>query len=423
MKDTISVSLVSVLLVILMGAANSACTHTSASAPGVATPSSFQVNALNRGEYEIMGRTSATGCAEYVGLWPFPIFWYKSDNVSGAIGGFGVWDRAKSVAVYRALKSVPEADALIAPRYEEETYQYFVWYKRTCATVTGKAIRIKTDGDLHGVPSDDVVVVRAEAAPTAPPVIGPRESQPREPAPLQATISPSAVVEMVTVPAGFFLQGCSRDDKWCRKAYTPEDVHVDSFKIDKHEVTVGAYEQCVDANGCEVPKATYSYCNRGKKGRSEHPINCVAWSQADSYCRWAGKRLPSFVEWEKAARGEDGNAFPWGEAKPTCSLAAIGVGSRPGCGANSTAATCSKPTGSSPYGLCDMAGNVMEWVADDSGSRKLARSLAEKPSTETHQLRGGGWRDSKSEDFHTTSAFFTPPDKASVGFGFRCAAD
>jgi formylglycine-generating enzyme len=423
MNAIISGSLTTMLIVFLLGAVNVGCTHTSASAPGVATPSSFQVNALNRDEYEILGRTSAKGCAEYIGLWPFPIFWYESDNVSGAIDGFGVWDRAKSVAVYRALKSIPEADALIAPRYEEETYQYFVWYKRSCAIVTGKAIRIKTDGDLHGEPSSDVVVVGAEADSGTPPVVRPRESQPREPGPVTTTFSGTADVEMVTIPAGFFLKGCISDDKWCRKAYTPEDVHVDSFKIDKHEVTVGAYEQCVNADVCEEPSATYGYCNRGKKGRTEHPVNCVTWSQADSYCRWSGKRLPTFLEWEKAARGEDGNAFPWGEAKPTCSLAVVGFGGRPGCGSNSTAAICSKPTGDSPYGLCDMAGNVKEWVSNDLVSRELAKSLDDIGSADTHQLRGGGWRNTKLGDFHTTSAFFTSPAKASVGFGFRCAAD
>ena len=435
MNDIPSGSAAALLITLLAGTASTACTHTSASAPGLATPKSFEVNALARDEYEILGRTSGKGCAEYVGLWPLPIFWFESENVSGAIGGFGVWDRAKSVATYRALKSVPAADALIAPRYEEETYQVFVWYKRSCATVTGKAIRIKTDVDLHAAFSEDVVVV-ATGADSDPPAVSnppdpPRrkiaysapESPPQESDPVLAIFSPAANVEMVEVPAGIFLKGCGSGDTWCKRAYTPEDVYVDTFKIDRHEVTVGAYERCVDAGACEEPSGTYSYCNWGRNGREEHPVNCVSWNQAEAYCRWAGKRLPTSVEWEKAARGEEGNPFPWGAAKPTCSLAVVGIGNRPGCGTNSTAATCSRRKGGSPYGLCDMAGNVMEWVADDPGSRELARSLDDTRSTDTHLLRGGGWRDTDPEDFHTTSAFFTTPETAAVGFGFRCAAD
>lgn len=201
--------------------------------------------------------------------------------------------------------------------------------------------------------------------------------------------------EMVSIPAGTFLYGVNKIV-----------IDLPEFTIDKTEVTVEAYGKCVNAGRCTTP-GVRKFCNWGDRGkRMKHPVNCVNWKQAESYCMWAEKRLPTEEEWEKAARGIDGRTYPWGEERPSCKLTIMKHDGN-GCGKNSTWPVCSKMDGVSPYGLCDMAGNVYEMTASWEGSQRTER--------------GGSWYSSSVHYFPVTLRQNAPPTASSFMGGFRCA--
>ena len=229
---------------------------------------------------------------------------------------------------------------------------------------------------------------------------------------------------MVLVPGGSFPRGSTKgsDDERPRRS-----IHVDAFQIDRQEVTVARYRKCVQAGGCTAP-GTAGACNWGQSGRDDHPVNCVDWDQARKYCAWAGGRLPSEAEWDKAARGTDGREYPWGSAKPTCERAVMDDGGF-GCGQNRTWPVGSKPLGDSPYGAHDMAGNVWEWVRDwyrkDYYGSSPARNPQGPSSGETRVVRGGSWsgsgsRGGNAEDMRAANRFSISPARRNAGVGFRC---
>ena len=216
-----------------------------------------------------------------------------------------------------------------------------------------------------------------------------------------------ATEEMIEIPVGEFWMGCNEkiDDACFDDEKPGQLVPVDTFHIDRHEVTVAAYRQCVQAGQCSRDSFTTSLsCNWGKEGRDHHPINCVNWEQAQTYCTWAGKRLPTDAEWEKAARGADGRIYPWGNEW----AANKANTDRSEDGFPETSPVEAFPAGASPYGVLDMSGNVFEWTADWYETTDLHRSL-----------RGGSWQYS-TRDVRASNRYGDAPGSHRGDIGFRC---
>jgi Sulfatase-modifying factor enzyme 1 len=225
----------------------------------------------------------------------------------------------------------------------------------------------------------------------------------------------------VLIPAGTFWMGCNEAvDTDCYSDESPyHEVFLDAYYIDRTEVTVGAYGECVTAGDCIAPR-TGSYCNWGQADKGSHPVNCVIWFQAEAYCTWAGKRLPTEAEWERAARGTDGRKYPWGNEKATCELAVMG-----GCEGDTQPVCSVSPAGDSPYGLCDMTGNVFEWTRDRYNTLYYSRSLGSNPNGPTSGLdrvfRGGSF--GNDDGLRVSSRNHDDPsgDGDFDGLGFRCS--
>lgn len=222
---------------------------------------------------------------------------------------------------------------------------------------------------------------------------------------------PAFDLTFVYVPAGEFIMG-SGDGKFDEAP--PHQVYLDAFWIARTEVTNALYKECVDDGGC-----TAAYDERWlQPERANHPVTYVSFQQADEFARWSGGRLPTEAEWEKAARGSDARVFPWGDAPPDATLANVNryvdeaqpVGSYPEYG--------------SPYGVLDMAGNAVEWVADwynkgtyadlalqrcqgrDNGD--VCQNPLGPKGGAFHLLRGGSWI-SPAEFVRSTARMREPP--------------
>jgi formylglycine-generating enzyme required for sulfatase activity len=164
---------------------------------------------------------------------------------------------------------------------------------------------------------------------------------------------------MARVPGGVIRIGATD----LSDASPVHEVQINAFSIDRTEVTVSAYSQCVDAGICTPPRgllgADSYFCTWGNRRTiPTHPVNCVDWNQASQFCQWAGKRLPIEEEWEYAARGGDFRKYPWGNGDPQRGSLCWDRG-----GSTYTCPVGSIISDMSPFGLYDMAGNVEEWTA------------------------------------------------------------
>ena len=216
--------------------------------------------------------------------------------------------------------------------------------------------------------------------------------------------------EMICVPAGAFIMGNER----LFNAGPAHQVYLDSFYIDQCEVTVAQYRAFVRAAGRNMPpKPSWGW-------KDDHPIIKVNWSEAGAYCAWAGKRLPTEAEWEKAARGTDGQAYPWAGDFPEDRANLMGAQD----GYATTAPVGRFPKGRSAYGVVDMAGNVWEWCADWYEAEYYAHSPAHNPKGpargQTHVFRGGAWNNTLYV-LQTANRGHAPPDFRDNSIGFRCA--
>ncbi|MBI4233122.1 MAG: SUMF1/EgtB/PvdO family nonheme iron enzyme [Chloroflexi bacterium] len=209
--------------------------------------------------------------------------------------------------------------------------------------------------------------------------------------------------EMVLVPAGEFVMGSNdevRDEKPAHRLY------LDAFFIDQYEVTNAQWNAYARATG----KST-------KSEPDDHPVVNATWGDARDYCQWAGKRLPTEAEWEKAARGTDRRTYPWGEGVDE---------SKAHYGSGGTKPVGSYPAGVSPYGAYDMAGNVWEWVADWYDGKYYAQSPSRNPAGPSNgsarSIRGGSWADDTSY-LSASGRDYGNPTSTFVSLGFRCAQD
>ena len=184
------------------------------------------------------------------------------------------------------------------------------------------------------------------------------------------------------------------------------------LQLSQSEVTVGQYQACVKAGACSkdtfrggTKAGQLQHCNGGRPGRRQHPMNCVSWHGADAFCRWAGGRLPTGDEWYAEASNGGTRAYPWGDAEATCALAVMDGGER--CGKDRTRPVCSRPSGNSVSGMCDMSGNVWEWTSDSEGTARV--------------LRGGSVDSSHQGNLCTTGRAGKYPGDIDPVNGFRCA--
>ena len=227
-----------------------------------------------------------------------------------------------------------------------------------------------------------------------------------------------SVTDMVLIPAGEFIQGTNNGGFNEKPERT---VWLDEYWIDPYEVTTVEYLKFVEETGHRKPGPPSRYAKRLAQLRGDHqPITYVSWHDADAYCRWKGKRLPTEAQWEKAMRGIDGRLLPWGNS-PRPFRANLG-GSEDGF--ESTAVVGSFPQDRSPYGVYDGLGNLMEWVEDwyreqpNGPANSLQTNFADRGGYKT--LRGAGYT-SFGNDLRLTARSFMVPDFRDETIGFRCA--
>jgi formylglycine-generating enzyme required for sulfatase activity len=242
--------------------------------------------------------------------------------------------------------------------------------------------------------------------------------------------------DMVPVPAGPFMMGFVIDNDKSLGDTDEEPVHevfLDTFWIDKFEVTSEAFSEFLNAHPEESPRyielgsaVTIEKINgryQPRPGLERRPANRISWYGADAFCRWQGKRLPTEAEWEKAARGTDERMFPWGNQWPANDRVTFRRKFKK-LGFDVMEPVDGMSSGRSPYGVHQMAGNVWEWVADWYADDYYERSPVKNPQgPETgisKGIRGGNWY-YKAYYMRTTYRFNERPEVFKVWQGFRCA--
>jgi formylglycine-generating enzyme required for sulfatase activity len=276
-------------------------------------------------------------------------------------------------------------------------------------------------------------------------------------APAASVAAPAASCPEGTVwiPAGQFFMGSDLKEAMANQKPS-HNVTLNGFCMDLYEVTAKQYLECSKVGKCKratpevewdkitpSDKKTYSaLCTLSDPEKSDHPVNCVSWEMANTYCKNNDKRLPTEAEWEYATRGPDGRVYPWGDEAPTaqhlnaCGTECLAWAKQnkvstqfPGAlyqaddGFATTAPVGKFPAGRSRFGPYDVVGNVWEWVADWEGAYQ-AGDQKNPTGPDTGQkriIRGGAWNGSFPEWLHPAFRYAQDPKSQSHGVGFRCA--
>lgn len=293
-----------------------------------------------------------------------------------------------------------------------------VRFKKPIAWIAGVTLLIATGfliirvlqgvGQRPDIPDDELFTLLDELSRLNPTPSGKR----------MVTLPGNIVVEQLFVPGGPFGMGFDEGEPNERPAHR---VELEAFWIDRTEVTNAQYTACVAAGVCDPPVNNRSFTRPhyfGESGFENFPVIYVSWEQAGTFCAWAGGRLPTEAEWEKAIRGPDGFVDDWGETASRCQSANVD-----GCYGD-TNEVGSTPAWASPYGTVDMAGNVWEWVNDWYNEAYYASSQAANPQGPAEGglkvIRGGGWTFDGVQHFNTIRRA-KEPDLATNNLGFRCA--
>ncbi len=260
--------------------------------------------------------------------------------------------------------------------------------------------------------------------------------------------------EVVYIPEGEFIMGGSANDAYeqCRELYVggtcskdrftneePEHtVNLDAYNIDKYEVSNAAYRTCEDAGICDPPSNTSSYTLSNyynDRTYDHYPVINVNWNMANTYCEWRNARLPTEAEWEKAARGESGSIYPWGNSfegaranfcDTNCPLRFDWANENYDDGYADVAPVDLFSNGITPYGVYNTAGNVWEWVNDWYDSNYYSNSPTTNPtgpsSGQYRTLKGGSWVD---PGHYVRSSYRVGLDPSYINtyVGFRCASN
>ncbi len=266
-------------------------------------------------------------------------------------------------------------------------------------------------------PTEELTATSAPPTPTSQPTLG-----------LGSTlVSDMDAATLIYIPAGEFLMGSNFDDPFALDSERPQHViNMPAYWMDQTEVTNEQYAVCVASESCTEPRFFHSALRIDYYGNPDyagHPVVWVNWQQAAVFCAWAGRRLPTEAEWEKAARGEDGRIYPWGNEDAAETYANFDILNR------DTQPVGSYPEGVSPYGVQDMAGNVAEWV-DAYYTTTYYSHYANLTATPEaflrfHEglrvLRNGAWNES-NVNLRTAFRRFAPIGIYSISnVGFRCA--
>ncbi|MEK7761082.1 MAG: SUMF1/EgtB/PvdO family nonheme iron enzyme [Nitrospirota bacterium] len=288
----------------------------------------------------------------------------------------------------------------------------------------GRGVTIRSVQDYiegFGITAQERASAASMATESSPPPAAIAKSEPR-PMTQDHEITGKGDAPMMLIPAGEFWMG-SPNGVGAPDEHPRHRVYLDAYYMDRFEVTVSRYTESMQSTGRQDPR----YWKQVKTGKhSDLPVIGVDWHDAEAYCRWVGKRLPTEAEWEKAARGTDGRTYPWGNNKPTTRLGNFMKKTLANAYDERLAPAESYEEGQSPYGLHHMAGNVWEWTADWYDEHFYAASPQRNPTgplTGTYKvIRGGSWDDEPVDVRSAYRGKYQPMERYD-NIGFRCAQD
>ena len=293
--------------------------------------------------------------------------------------------------------------------------------------------------DAAPVASEQNQDVLGQSSPDVPSDVAAAIDAPLVDAPVSVADTPLANVdissgltnEFIALPKGEFLMG-STQVQVVQSTYEQEApqhaVAVSAFFLQRHEVTAAEYKTCTDAGACSATPSSLTDigCTGDNPLLKQHPLNCVTKEQALTYCSFIGARLPTEAEWEYSARSCDAGlnprTYPWGDQVPDCTRVIFQEAGVNGCGTSAAWPVCSKVNGNSKQGLCDLAGNVWEWVNDVFGSYPdFARTDPQGPKGPGNGVIRGGSFSVPALGVRAAIRGSPGPAEHHLDIGFRCA--